>query len=54
MLKSHRMLVHMPKSKTLRKKKSLAVRRAEKAKEFTEKNSEIYHGNKPEDAEEHH
>ncbi len=34
--------------------KALAVGMAEKAKEFTEKGSEIYHGNKPEGADEHH
>ena len=34
--------------------KALAVRMAEKAAEFVETGSEIYHGNLPEGAKEHH
>jgi len=34
--------------------KALAVGMAEKAKEFVESGSEIYQGNLPEDAKEHH
>ena len=34
--------------------KALAVGMAEKAKEFTATGSEIYHGNVPEGAKEHH
>ena len=34
--------------------KALAVGMAEKAKEFTEKGAEIYHGNIPDGVNEHH
>ena len=38
----------------LAEEKALAVGMPEIAKEFTEKGSEIYQGNKPEGADEHH
>jgi len=42
------------KDQDVEEEKALAVGMAEKAKEFTEKGSEIYHGNKPEGVDNHH
>jgi len=44
----------VPLKEAVSEEKALAVGMAEKAKEFVEKGSEIYQGNLPDGAKEHH